>query len=125
MILGGEWGKKINHCIERTYVMEIPKNGLFPVGSVKPGVEREVMAFERATAGYNPGGELAKTTRTRMKKYGKRWAIRTEGCPCGIPYGSAPWLEAIITRPDLLERYLDTLVERAAKNIPIYADYGV
>lgn len=88
-------------------------------------LESEVEQLENAVDTYNPdAGSFVEVTRA-MAAYRGRRAIPLWGVSLGIPYGSQVWMEAIILRPDLVERLLDTQVRRAEKIVGAAAPLGV
>ena len=89
------------------------------------GLEATVATLGKKAEDFSPSAELVAQLETRRQLYGSRYALRTGGVPMGIPYGSAPWMEATLLKPDLVGRYLDGLVVRARNTIPVYAEYGV
>lgn len=60
-----------------------------------------------------------------LRRFGKTHAIRVHGCGLGIPYKSQRWLEAILLRPDLVERSLDMEVEAGLEELKVIASMGV
>lgn len=88
-------------------------------------IEKSIVAQERSLESYYPGTEASSETQALMEKYGKNWVIRIGGGGLGIPYSSRAWLEAIITRPDLIARYLDVQAESAVRSMESIAATGV
>ena len=50
--------------------------------------------------------------------------VRTDAGYIGLPY-EAIWLEAMVLRPDLIGRYLDTYAERLVRSVPHLKAVGV
>lgn len=88
-------------------------------------IEKSIQAQERALENYSPDTTAAPHMQTLMEKYGKNWVVRIGGGSLGIPYSSRAWLEAIVSRPDLVARYLDIQAERAVGSLPAIAAAGV
>ena len=59
-----------------------------------------------------------------LKGYSSTHAVRVHGCGLGIPYKSQAWLEAILLRPDLVERSLDLEVESGLRELKVTAALG-
>lgn len=86
-------------------------------------LESGIEAAERAMETYHPE-EVTDGFALRAKaEYGDRFVIRTGPVAVGIPH-DAVWLEALALRPDLVARHLDVAVERALRDLAVYAHAG-
>ncbi len=88
-------------------------------------IEKQIEASERSLENYHSSSEASPHTEALMEKYGKNWVVRIGGGGLGIAYSSRAWLEAIVTRPDLVARYLDIQAERAVRSLESIAAAGV
>lgn len=87
-------------------------------------LEREVERSEQGAANYSPTKEDFPDILMGIKAYGGERAIPGTGVGIAVQR-TEMWLEAIVTRPDLVERVLDAQVVRAVKNIEALADVDV
>jgi hypothetical protein len=88
-------------------------------------LERQVTDAERAAAEYRASEAVfADPLQAREMVKGER-AMRCAGVWLNIPYESPAWLEATLTRPDLVGRYLDTFVETSCKNAALAGRLGL
>ncbi len=87
-------------------------------------VERQVEHAERGAENYKPTKEDFPDILMGIAAYGGERAIPGTGVGIAIQR-TEMWLEAIVTRPDLVERALDAQVVRAVKNIEALADVDV
>jgi len=87
-------------------------------------VERQVERAERSAANYRPTREHFPDIIMGMEAFGGERAI--PGTGVGIAILRDPiWFEAMITRPDLVGRWLDAQAERAVRNIELQSGLGV
>lgn len=87
-------------------------------------LEREVERSEQRAANYSPTKEDFPDILMGIKAYGGERAIPGTGVGIAVQR-TEMWLEAIVTRPDLVERVLDAQVVRVVKNIEALADVDV
>jgi hypothetical protein len=88
-------------------------------------IEREIAAAEKALEVDEPSPEGFASELRAMRELGDRYDIRVGGVGVGVPLrGVEVWLEAMISRPDLVERHLDVAVEEAKRNIETLAPLG-
>jgi len=88
-------------------------------------IEREVEASERALEDSAPSEGAFDFEIRAMREYGQQYEIRVGGVGVGVPLrGIEIWLEAMISRPDLVVRHLDVQVELAKRNIALLAPLG-
>ena len=87
--------------------------------------EREVAAMEQSAADYAPSeSDFAFELRAK-RELGDSYEIRVGGVGVGLPLREIQiWLEALLLRPDLVERYLDVQVEMARRNVEFLAPLG-
>ena len=95
-----------------------------PGGKDMDWLEERVAGAERAASDYAPTAESFADFRGMLEQYGKEHALRYNGGGLGIPY-DAIWLEAMLSQPDLVGRYLDTQAERLVRAAPSLAEAGV
>lgn len=87
-------------------------------------IEREVEAGERSLDTYEPEANFQFELRAK-KELGNQYEIRVGGVGIGVPLrGIEIWLEAMLLRPDLVERHLDVQVELARRNVEFLAPLG-
>lgn len=87
-------------------------------------IEREVEAEERSLGDYDPAAGFAFELRAQAE-LGATHEIRAGGVSVGVPLrGIEIWLEAMLVRPDLIERHLDVQVELARRNVAYLAPRG-
>jgi len=108
-----------------------PGGELFPIVAHHPPppsglehLETLVAEQERQLETYQPGREAFDAVAWAIRRTGGTHAVNGCGIVCGIPYDPPIWLEAIVLRPDLVERYLDMAVERARRTIPVMGELG-
>jgi hypothetical protein len=77
-------------------------------------LEEELSREEKALEGYHPADADFSDTRKIIETCGGEYAVRINDGHLGLPY-SQIWLEAVASRPDLVERYLDVQTETAVK----------
>jgi len=89
-------------------------------------IAREVEALERSLDTYDPAqSDAFEFERRAQAELGGRYEIRVGGVGIGVPLrGIEIWLEALLLRPDLVERYLDAQVEIARRNVAFLAPLG-
>ncbi|MDH7602535.1 MAG: uroporphyrinogen decarboxylase family protein [Armatimonadota bacterium] len=88
-------------------------------------LDKEVECMELAVQEYGPTPESFPEISRALTAYRGFRAVPLWGVSIGIPYGSRAWMEAVVLRPDLVERLLDVQVERARKTIQAAAPLGV
>lgn len=108
-----------------------PETELYQIVDMSPrpeqtieDVEREVERAERGAESYDPAKESFPDILMGIEAYGGERAIPGTGVGLSIPRTEA-WFEAIVTRPDLVERLLDAQLVHATKNIEALADVDV
>lgn len=87
-------------------------------------LQKHVAALETALADWTPTDESFANVREWIEKYGTERSIRVHAGYVAIPYDLPVWLEAILMRPDLIGRYLDTQAERFIRSLPHLAAAG-
>lgn len=87
-------------------------------------LEEEVIIQEEYNKRYIPKESMHKEYLDAMEYFNYKKASYTGGIGLAIPNTRPIWYEAVILRPDLVERYLDALMERALMNIPLIASIG-
>jgi len=87
-------------------------------------LEKQVAAAEKAVCDYQPTEAMFAFALRAQALWGAERAVRVGGTGLAIPYEEPVWLEAIVTRPDLVARYLDVQAERAARNVAFLAERG-
>jgi uroporphyrinogen decarboxylase len=90
-----------------------------------PAIERAVAAAERAAEEARPplAEEFAELHAVAARAGGERCLKHGAGFLAIPP--EAAWLEAAAERPDLIERYLDTVVAQALVTIPALPKHGI
>ena len=87
-------------------------------------VERQVERAEKQAAEYSPTKDDFPDIIMGLEAFDRERAI--PGMGVGIAILRDPiWFEAMLTRPDLVGRWLDSQAERAIKNIEVQGDLGV
>jgi len=88
-------------------------------------IEHEVAAAEAAVSQRRPAETGHAFERRAMEELGDRYEIRVGGVGMGVPLrGIEIWLEALLVRPDLIERLLDAQVESARHNVELLSPLG-
>ena len=88
-------------------------------------IEREVEAAERQLEGSAASADGFDFEARALREYGHQYEIRVGGVGVGVPLrGVEVWLEAMISRPDLVKRHLDVQVEIAKRNVRLLAPLG-
>jgi hypothetical protein len=88
-------------------------------------IEREVEADERSLVDSGPSTAGHEFEVRAMQEMGADYEIRVGGVGVGVPLrGVEVWLEAMISRPDLVRRHLDVQVEIAKRNVRALAPLG-
>jgi hypothetical protein len=83
----------------------------------------QVAAEEEAIQAYQPSeADFEPEIRAQRRFAGQR-VVRVGAVHLSVPTATT-WLEATLLRPDLVARYLDSQVERAARNVSFLAGYG-
>ena len=86
---------------------------------------RQVAADERALADYQPGERSFAFELRARQLLGPEYAFRVGAVSVGIPLTNTDiWLEAMLLRPDVVERLLDLQVEHARRNVAFLAPLG-
>jgi uroporphyrinogen decarboxylase len=90
-----------------------------------PAIERFVESAERAAEQMQPPGEehFGDLLAIAERAGGERCLKSSEGFLMIPP--EAPWLAACAERPDLVERYLDTVLAQALTALPALPKFGV
>ena len=87
-------------------------------------IERQVEVAEHSLDTYQASAGFQFELRAQ-ERLGDRYEIRVGGVGIGVPLrGIEIWLEAMLLRPDLVERHLDVQVEMARRNIAFLAPLG-
>ena len=86
-------------------------------------LEREVIALEEGVADYAPSAADFIPEMRAMREMGDDYIIRVGAVSLGIPTTTV-WLEAMARLPDLVARYLEVQVERAARNVAFLSQHG-
>jgi len=86
-------------------------------------IEAQLSAREKAMADYQPKEESHAFELRATRELGEEYAIRVGGVGLGIPHDRR-WYEALVLRPDLVERHLDLQVQQAARNAAFLAKHG-
>jgi uroporphyrinogen decarboxylase len=113
------------------YVMRyIPSSEIFDcVYDSKPALddpddlEPQVEAMEKKAANYVPQLDFS-DYHAAMAHFDYQRAAYVGGLSLAIPNTSQLWYEAVVLRPDLVERYLEAQLTVALKNIPVIAASG-
>jgi hypothetical protein len=87
-------------------------------------LEAEVINQEKYTERYVPSPSAHSDYIDAMKYFAYEKASYTGGIALAIPNTSAIWYECVAARPDLVDRYLEALMKRALKNIPLISAIG-
>jgi len=110
-----------------------PHTEMFPVIHREPpaealtmeDLETRVAATERGIENWQPSEQAYADVLQAMRDLGPEHVVRCGGVGLGIPYSEPVWLEAVVVRPDLVERFLDVQVERAIRTVRLLAPLGV
>lgn len=86
-------------------------------------LESVVARQEQLAEDYSPNRDRYDFEIRAHELLGDRYVIRVNAVHLNIPTEAA-WLEATMLRPDLVERLLDTQVERARRNVEFLSSYG-
>ena len=88
-------------------------------------VERGLEERERALADYAPREDDFAFEIRAQKLLGHERVVRVGGVGIGIPIREAEvWFEALVLRPDLVERLLDVQAEIAVRNVEFLVRFG-
>ncbi|MGI6209916.1 MAG: uroporphyrinogen decarboxylase family protein [Anaerolineae bacterium] len=88
-------------------------------------IEREVAATEASLADYQPLESSDSFEQRAKRELGDEYEIRVGGVGLGVPLrGIEIWMEALLLRPDLIERLLDAQVETARRNVAFLSGLG-
>lgn len=87
-------------------------------------LEEEVINTEQYNKRYVPDISMHSDYIDTMSYFNNRRATYTGGLALLIPNTREVWFEAVAARPDLVERYLEALTQRALMNIPLIASIG-
>ncbi|MBD3181040.1 hypothetical protein GF312_02040 [Candidatus Poribacteria bacterium] len=88
-------------------------------------IEKYIENLESSMEKQVPDAKPHPETKRLIDKYGDRWIVRIGGGSLGIPYSSPVWLEAIVSNPSLVTRYLNAQTRRAILNLESLAEAGV
>lgn len=91
-------------------------------------LEKEIERVEASISHYAPTKESFPDIVAALAKHGATRAVHGIGIDLALPWyedGDQVWLEAVVVRPDLVGRLLDTQLARTAKNIAVQAKLGV
>ncbi|RJS85996.1 hypothetical protein CW702_00190 [Candidatus Bathyarchaeota archaeon] len=117
--LKGSWRIMKFHPYSELYgvVDEYPKNKV-TFRSIKETVERAEERLDEA-----PKIPDVSEERMLIERFGKEYAVRVHGGFIQVPLNST-WLAAVVSKPELVERYLDVQLELALRRIRALADAG-
>lgn len=88
-------------------------------------IEREIQQMEESLSSEQPREDSYVFERRAKRELGDRYEIRVGGVGMGVPLrGIEIWLEALLLRPDLIERLLDAQVETARRNVAFLSPLG-
>lgn len=87
-------------------------------------LEHEVILQEEYNKRYVPSRSQHKEYLDATEYFKGRKATYTGGVALAIPNTRMIWYEAVVLRPDLMERYLEATMQRALMNIPLIASIG-
>ncbi len=88
-------------------------------------IEAQITAFERGVQDFQPTEQRYDFEFRAMKMMGDEYVIRVGAGGCGIPTRNTDiWFEAMLLRPDLVGRHLDTQVERARREMQFLSERG-
>ncbi|NPV07350.1 MAG: hypothetical protein HPY83_05215 [Anaerolineae bacterium] len=88
-------------------------------------IEREIQQMEESLSRDQPTEEGYDFERRAKRELGDQYEIRVGGVGMGVPLrGIEIWLEALLLRPDLIERLLDAQVETARRNVAFLSPLG-
>jgi len=88
-------------------------------------VERGLEERERALADYVPREDDFAFEVRAQRLLGHERVVRVGGVGIGIPIREAEvWFEALVLRPDLVERHLDVQAEIAVRNVEFLVRFG-
>ena len=88
-------------------------------------VERGLEERERALADYAPREDDFAFEVRAQRLLGHERVVRVGGVGIGIPIREAEvWFEAMVLRPDLVERHLDVQAEIAVRNVEFLVRFG-
>ena len=87
-------------------------------------LERDVARQEKATEDYRPRQEDSDFELRAQGMMGDERVVRVGGVGVAINYSERIWLEALVQRPDLVARSLDTQVEQAKRNVEFLVPLG-
>ncbi|NOZ21609.1 MAG: hypothetical protein GXP25_11055 [Planctomycetes bacterium] len=110
-----------------------PQTELYQIVEQKPvkgattedEIEKSIEAQEAKIDSYKVGENAFDVNREAMRIFGHERAVPGGGVGLGIPYKDPIWLELIALRPDLVGRYLDLQVARAAKQVEFQAKLDI
>ena len=87
-------------------------------------LEALVREEEEAAEEYRPDPEDFPDLCYMLAEIGSEKELRCPGVGTAIPPGDPVWLEAMLLRPDLVGRFLDTQVTRSVRNLELLAPRG-
>ena len=87
-------------------------------------LEDEVINQEEYNKRYIPKISMHEEYLDTMSYFNNQKATYTSGVALAIPNTREIWYEAVAIRPDLVERYLEALTQRALMNTPVIASVG-
>jgi len=84
-----------------------------------------VEAQERSLVDYKPGEENFAFEIRALRLLGDEYPVRVGAASLGVPLENTDvWLEAMLLRPNIVERLLDVQVEYAERNVTFLASLG-
>lgn len=108
-----------------------PEHELYPIVDRSPqreltpdDLERHVEAHEARAEKYEPKPEQFLELLTAQKRFAGRRAVPGSGVGVAIPRDRV-WLEAIVLRPDLVKRHVNTAARNAAKIAEVMVGMGL
>jgi hypothetical protein len=88
-------------------------------------LEKDIREREKAVADYHPSRDQFAFDVRAHEQLGDERVVRTGGVGIGIPVRESEiWFEALLVRPDLVERHLDIQTEQAIRNAEFLVSLG-
>lgn len=95
------------------------------VQTTERDLEAEVEAMERDLGSYHPTPESFPDILMGLDAFAAEKAIPGGGVGIGVQYRSQAWIEAVASRPDLIERWFDVQAQRAIRCVEAQKDLDV